>query len=214
VHVAFKTFISDLVPFSSKWGDSSLLLDFLLLIDDLRLASEDHFHECSLIFHILQEITKRIGNDIENHFIGIQSSQPFSEISRSFENKVVICIGLLNVIEFSGQKAQIDGSETTLVSSAPLIEKTEKVDEENVVLFLDLLTVLLQSCPSFTIRLKAEKGGVESGDRIANIAVDAAAKSMTVDDAGSVKSAVRFLLCLVSRTFSRHCSLLDLCMTC
>jgi hypothetical protein len=179
-----------------------------MFVDDLRLVSDEAFYGCNLIFHILQEVAKRIGEDIENHLNGMQWPQAFSEITRSFENKIVTCIELLNVTDVSDQKSQMDESETTFDSSIPSIRKTEKFTEDTVVLFLDFLTVLLQLCPSFTIRLKAEQGGGGGSALLANLALDTAAKSMTVDDVGSTKSAIRFLLSLVSQVLCYKYSLL------
>lgn len=198
---ATKTFFSDLIPLSSKSGDSSLLFDFFSVVDDLLVQSDPSFHRLSIIFHILQEVVKSLGEDIENTFTGIQSSHTISEIGLFLETKIVECVTRLNVNHGISRLTQMEQGEPPFESKKPPYRKIENRSDETMVLFLDLLTVCLNLCPTFTIHLPAERGEEREGGLLADRAVDAAAKSMSGEDVDIIKSSLRFLQCLVSYIF-------------
>lgn len=171
------------------------------MVDDLHVGNDKSFHRFSITFHILQEVAKRLGGEIENPFNGIQSSHTISGISRSFEIKVIKSTGQLNLNQAGSLSTQMEQGETPFESKIPPTRKLEDINDETVILFLDLLTVLLELCPTFATRLSAVQGNERGGGLLAELAVDAAAKSMTGEDVDIIKSAIRFLKRLVSYRF-------------
>lgn len=209
---AFSTFLADLVPLSSKCGESSILFDFLLVVDDLHAENDNSSHSLRIIFHILQEVSKRIGEEIENPFNGVQSPHTISEISRSLENRIIKSTGLLTINKDSSLSTQMEQGVASAESIAPSPDKAETINDETMKLYLDLLTVLLELCPTFTIRLTGVQENGREGGSLAAFAVDAAVKTMTGEDVDTINSAIHFLQCLVSYIFC-HMRFVH-CLTC
>ena len=177
-----------------------------MIVEDLYAENDKSFHCLSITFHIVQEVAKRLGEEIENPFNGMQSPHTISEISRSLENKISMCTGFLAVNQVGSWPTQMEQDEALIESANPLTGKAEHINDETMKLFLDLLTVLLELCPAFTVSLTAVQGNGRDGGLLAEFAVDAAVKSITGDDVDSVKSAIHFLQSLVSNMLCHvHC---------